>query len=281
MRARDVAAHLLHRFVEILVEGNARSPQHFARFRQPIAHEPRTTGTQGGNLASASPELRELGQVGDAAEDVDEHDLQRSAPRRAIVSTVTSRVGLAAQPARADVEKVVRASTRRAQLVDQHHRQPRAGRKQSDLAFGIDDHVVEAMFDLERDFRVAAAALRREPAQRRLGAQGRCRRSRSSRRLRSSEPSRLDEKRIDLDQHRLALEEDRRERYRPRSQGERLRGLRSRRRRRSTARDDRVGFGRDDLGANRILRQRFDLHAAGCRTITRTPPAAASSSRPI
>ena len=54
----------------------------------------------------------------------------------------------AAHLASADVAEIQRLHAARGEFVDQHHRKPGAGGDQTDLAFGVDVHVIEALSQL-------------------------------------------------------------------------------------------------------------------------------------
>ena len=247
--------------VQVGVQRDAGRGEHLACFLQAVSGEPHDhRHVQRGRFRHRlQQQLRELAHVRDAAEDVHEHDA--NARRRADPFEDFDEPGrFTAQTARSDVEEVEGLQPGGAKLVDQHHRQPRTGREESDLALGIDDHIVEAVFEFERDFRVGRVPLLREREQKRLALERVV--VRDDLRI-ACEPRAvaLHEKRVHLDEDRLALQKNRRKRCR---RGTQSGCLRTRHALDQTpyARDDRVVFGRDRGRANAFVRQRFDLHAS-------------------
>jgi hypothetical protein len=88
----------------------------------------------------------ELGEVGDAGEDIDQQHFD-AAPADPAQHLDESR-GVSAQKPGADIAEVERLAATRRHLVDQHHRQSGAGGEQADLAFRIDLDVIEAVAQL-------------------------------------------------------------------------------------------------------------------------------------
>jgi hypothetical protein len=89
----------------------------------------------------------ELRQVGDAGEDVHQHDAQRRTRRDPFQHALQPRRA-ATHLAGADVAEVQRFSTARGEFIDQHHRQAGAGGDQADFSCRIEFDVIEAFAQL-------------------------------------------------------------------------------------------------------------------------------------
>ena len=92
-------------------------------------------------------QVRELGQVGDAGEHAHQHGAQRPMRRDPLQHAHHPR-RTAAHLAGADVAEIQRLHAARGEFVDQHHRKAGARGDQTDLAFRVDVHVIEALGQL-------------------------------------------------------------------------------------------------------------------------------------
>ena len=101
---------------------------------------------------------RKFAQFGNAGENVDQHHLEVPAFADPLQHFDQPRA-FTPQAAGSHIEEVIGLQAHRAQLVDQHHRQTRAGGEQTNFAVGIDHHVVATVFQFKRGFGIGCRAV--------------------------------------------------------------------------------------------------------------------------